>query len=240
MLVINVDQENGYRYYETSEYWKKICSPLPCFAEMWWPGYLTKVVRAKIGSHDVIIQLWKGWCQRFMGPAGNFPGGIGAEVGIYRKVNDDETSVTHPHLFRKAAKHIDKGLHHARDRLDHASHRAAAQPHRHLAHEVNPTAGHGAVPTVPHLPRYDRPHGNPDGEVWYPFPELGTQLWFKLVNPVTGTEFFQTKRERTYWLTRWMDPQCYRREYQRDYATPPFAENYQLHYTIDGISYAPW
>jgi hypothetical protein len=34
---------------------------------------------------DVVIQLWKGWCPKFAGIQ-NFPGGVGAEVGIYRRI----------------------------------------------------------------------------------------------------------------------------------------------------------
>jgi hypothetical protein len=60
---------------------EEACRVLPSFAALRWPGYETLVLADKIGGEDVVIQLWKGHCQRFFG-LDNFPGGIGAEVGI--------------------------------------------------------------------------------------------------------------------------------------------------------------
>lgn len=77
--------EKGYEYVETSDDWKKACLPLPCFSAVWWPDYATKVVEDTIDGKPVVIQLWKGWCQKFLGDD-DFPGGIGAEVGIYHRV----------------------------------------------------------------------------------------------------------------------------------------------------------
>ena len=36
----------------------------------------------------MVIQLWKGNCPKFLGFIGieSFPGGIGAEVGVYRRI----------------------------------------------------------------------------------------------------------------------------------------------------------
>ena len=93
---------------------------------------------------------------------------------------------------------------------------------------------------TPFLPRHDRPHGDPEGEVWYPIPRPYPWLSFKLVNPYTGEEFFRTTSENTYWLTRWMAPDSYRNKYKKEHSTPPFAANYVLHYTINGQTYPPW
>lgn len=220
-FIINKDTENGYEYVETSQTWKQICSTLPCFAEMWWPDYLTKVIRTTISGEPVIIQLWKGWCQRFGGRWDAFPGGMGAEVGIYRKVNDDE-----PHsgryLFKKPVKKIDKGLHHFRTTLE--------KPARHIG-PLKHMAGY--------LPPRQASDGNPEGEVWYPYPELRTWLQFKLVNPWTQEEFFETRAQQTYWLTRWMAPYSYRHKYP-DAKKPPFAADFRLHYTINGVPQEPW
>ncbi len=237
-VITNIDQEDGYEYIETARPWKAMCSTLPCFAEMWWPGYLTKVVRTRIRGHEVVIQLWKGWCQRFLGHHARFPGGIGAEVGIYRKVAEGERASTQPgpvgkqpHLFAGPTKHLDKTLHGARHRAARTAANVARRRHR-----VDPIAGHA----IREGPAREPSQGDPDGEVWYPYPELGTSLWFKLVNPLNGEEFFHTASERTYWLTRWMDPTCYRQRYQRDHVTPPHPASYRLHYTIDGVSYPSW
>jgi hypothetical protein len=75
----------GYSYVETSDWWKQECSALPSFSEVWWPDYSTQVIEDTIDGNPVVIQLWKGWCQKFLGRS-DFPGGIGAEVGIYRRM----------------------------------------------------------------------------------------------------------------------------------------------------------
>ena len=49
----------GYEYDETSEYWKGLCSALPCFAQLTWPGYKTTIVEDTIDGDPVVIQLWK-------------------------------------------------------------------------------------------------------------------------------------------------------------------------------------
>lgn len=82
---IGLTDANGYSYVETSEPWKELCSGLPCFAALQWPGYATEVVETEIDGEPVVIQLWKGWCQKFLGLP-FFPGGIGAEVGVYRRI----------------------------------------------------------------------------------------------------------------------------------------------------------
>jgi hypothetical protein len=76
---------NGYRYVETSSDWKTACLDLPCFSAVWWPDYATKVIEDVIDGQDVVIQLWKGYCEQFLNLA-EMPGGVGAEVGIYRRI----------------------------------------------------------------------------------------------------------------------------------------------------------
>ena len=79
-------EENGYSFVETSESWKQLCSALPCFAQVEWPDYRTAIVEDVIDGKPVVIQLWKGWCQQFLG-RDDFPGGIGGEVGVYERVS---------------------------------------------------------------------------------------------------------------------------------------------------------
>ena len=77
---------NGFKYVETKDPFKNFCANFPCFAALQWPGYATKVIQDKtINGIPVVIQLWKGLCERFPGQD-KFPGGYGAEVGIYRKM----------------------------------------------------------------------------------------------------------------------------------------------------------
>jgi hypothetical protein len=78
-------EENGYKYVETSPELKQAASALPCFAALHWPDYSTEVIEDTINGKPVVIQLWKGWCQQFLSSP-SFPGGVGAEVGIYERV----------------------------------------------------------------------------------------------------------------------------------------------------------
>jgi hypothetical protein len=80
---IEVVDAEAYSYVETSESWKALCSQLPCFTALQWPGYSTLVIDDEIDGENVVIQLWKGWCPQFLGST--LPGGIGAEVGVYRR-----------------------------------------------------------------------------------------------------------------------------------------------------------
>jgi hypothetical protein len=75
----------GYRYVETSERWDQMCTAFPCFAASQWPDYASYSFNDTIDGHPVVIQLWKGYCEKFLGME-KFPGGIGAEVGIYRRI----------------------------------------------------------------------------------------------------------------------------------------------------------
>jgi len=70
--------------------------------------YLTKVVEDKIGGFPIVIQLWKGWCERLGGRYANFPGGMGAEVGVYRRVSEDE-EYSERFLFKKPVKEMERG-----------------------------------------------------------------------------------------------------------------------------------
>jgi hypothetical protein len=80
--------EGNYTYNETSESWKQLCSVFPCFLALQWPGYASTIVEDVINGQPAVIQLWSGLCPKFLGLAGlqYFPGGVGAEVGIYRRI----------------------------------------------------------------------------------------------------------------------------------------------------------
>jgi hypothetical protein len=78
----------GYQYTECAWWWKQFCAALPCFKQIGWPGYETAIIdNVTIDGQSVVLQLWRGWCQRFGGMLG-MPGGIGAEVGVYRRIPD--------------------------------------------------------------------------------------------------------------------------------------------------------
>jgi hypothetical protein len=86
LTIAYTEQPSGYKFVETSPELKAAAAGLPCFKPIEWPDYDTKVIDVKIDGKDRVIQLWKGWCQQmFSSPS--FPGGIGAEVGIYERVH---------------------------------------------------------------------------------------------------------------------------------------------------------
>jgi hypothetical protein len=89
--------EGSYTFVETSDWWKGECAALPSFAEVCWPDYSTKVLTDTIKGQPVVIQLWKGWCQKFLG-RDDFPGGIGAEVGVYHVIPGKAPPTSLPHL----------------------------------------------------------------------------------------------------------------------------------------------
>jgi hypothetical protein len=79
---------------------------------MQWPDYSSEIVEDTINGKAVVIQLWKGWFQRFLGSE-DFPGGIGAEVGIYERVTGRGFPTARPdrvpepvwNALREASKH---------------------------------------------------------------------------------------------------------------------------------------
>jgi hypothetical protein len=135
-------EENGYNFVQTSDEWGILCSSIPCGPWVTFPGYSQKDIhRVKIDGikEELIIQLWKGFCPRFLdittlqamkqspntpkpladiitaalkanqsidykknhfGDA--FPGGYGAEVGIYiKKQGHDENYFWWPYVKGK-------------------------------------------------------------------------------------------------------------------------------------------
>ena len=115
-LTIAYQEPTGYKYVETSDALKEAASGLPCFLALQWPGYSSAIVEDTINGKPVVIQLWKGWCQQFLSSA-NFPGGIGAEVGVYERVTGRGFPAAKPHdlipdamweLWREASKNANE------------------------------------------------------------------------------------------------------------------------------------
>ena len=181
----------GYRYDETSGVWKQTCTAFPCCAELHWPGYATKWFPTIINNQPVVIQLWKGNCEKFLGLE-KFPGGIGAEVGVYRF----EPGRTRPR----------------------------ALPF------LPPSVAAAFLKPIASLN---------DKDLWWAYPELGTEIHFILTNPITNQIFFSTGTEKTYWLNKWMQPESYEK-YKRAGRTPPSVVDYRLDYSINGRSYQSW
>jgi hypothetical protein len=233
------DTKDGYEFVETSDDWNQRCQSLPCFAQIYWPGYATAVVRQRIGGVDAVIQLWKGYCPVFLAAQGVFPGGLGAEVGIYRSAPAEPG--VHPQAV--AAPRA--------SRPTSTPPKTSLEPPFRLVPEMPAVAVHLVERVSRDIDRtlagFRDPVSTPStaGEVWYPAPELATKLWLKLVHPRStgGGDLFDTPpgfRDRTgYWCNRWMEKESYER-YQRAYATPSDPTQYVLHYTIDDVPQHPW
>ena len=73
----------GYEYVGMSESWKRLCLELPCSERVVIePVYKTKWITTEIDGNEVVIQTWKGHIPKGLRA---MPGGIGGEVGIYRR-----------------------------------------------------------------------------------------------------------------------------------------------------------
>lgn len=80
--IVNRFQVDGYWHCQNTEWWKQQCSKLPCSKALKWETYETKADTWEHKGKYYVIQLWKGHCQKFLDQNG-FPGGYGAEVGLY-------------------------------------------------------------------------------------------------------------------------------------------------------------
>jgi hypothetical protein len=237
------DSIDGFKFVETSDQWNKACEPLPCFAEMYWPGYATKCISATIANHPVVIQLWKGRCPQLLGSNDAFPGGIGAEVGIYRRVATTQYSHKPKSLTPAAVVSVLKAK--------------------------GPLAKAGAIGAITGPVLEDQMHGldktlagfrhplNPPktaGDLWYPAPELATRLSWRLIHPRSSADpknldggladtFFGTpdsfRKRVTYWCNRWMDHASYKR-YQSKHKTPLEYTAFILEYRINGVLQPRW
>ncbi|MEV6634863.1 hypothetical protein AB0M54_29355 [Actinoplanes sp. NPDC051470] len=183
---LRTEDGHGYSYVETSERWKLLCQGLPCFTALQWPGYSTAVIEDVVDGTPIVIQLWRGWCQKFLGNP-LFPGGIGAEVGIYRRDPGRVLPSSLPFLPPQLNAFYATGL----ATLD-------------------------------------------DRSVWWPAPDLGLELEFSLINPVTMETAFSAGPQRSYWLTRWMNEDAYVK-YTADqgFRIPFLPDAYILEYRIN-------
>jgi len=81
---VTFTDSRGYHYVGISESWKRMCLHLPCSERVQVPPiYKEQHLATKLDGHDVVIQVWKGNCPKAFR---EMPGGIGGEVGIYRKI----------------------------------------------------------------------------------------------------------------------------------------------------------
>lgn len=92
------NNQSGYWFNETTDDWKVFWGQYPCSPAVQIPNtYPTKFfddpILSEATESHVVIQLWKGLCPKFLGAA-SYPGGVGAEVGIYYRSTLDPFSST--------------------------------------------------------------------------------------------------------------------------------------------------
>ncbi|MDX1501521.1 MAG: hypothetical protein R3325_04095 [Thermoanaerobaculia bacterium] len=80
--IVDRYESGGYWYNRVTENWKTLCQVLPCSPQLHWPGYRTEPRKFVHKNTKYVVQLWKGHCQKYFNDQ-TFPGGYGAEVGIY-------------------------------------------------------------------------------------------------------------------------------------------------------------
>jgi hypothetical protein len=78
----------GYQYVGMSDSWKRMCLDLPCSKRVKVPPvYKQQSLTTTIDGQEIVIQAWKGNCPKAYR---EMPGGIGGEVGIYRRIPGKE------------------------------------------------------------------------------------------------------------------------------------------------------
>lgn len=85
LLTTIVTNENGFGYVQANDAFATLCLPLPCWSGLRWDGYPSVTREAVVRGEKVVIQAWKGACENFALLPGH-PGGVGGEVGVYRRI----------------------------------------------------------------------------------------------------------------------------------------------------------
>jgi PLD-like domain len=224
---------NGYHFTDQMEWWKELCSTLPCCLEMGWPGYesgyleyqdpATQQQTYQISGHDVVLHLWRGWCPRF-GDQEGMPGGIGAEFGVYRRRPGQLKKLLgiqggNSALQQKLMQVLPK------DALLNVAPPGSYRIKLRFLLDILSTATQATIDTI-------------DAQMWWPFTELDVTLSFTLVNPVTQKPLFTAGPEKTWWLTKWMDLTEYIAfSLESANQAPSFMNtwDYDMQFTVSGI-----
>jgi len=168
----------------------------------------------QINGKAVVLQLWMGWCQRFLGMDG-MPGGVGAEVGVYRRI---------PGQFQTFLSQF--GL------TDQLRQKFIAFLRKKFG---------GAIPLGYFDTAFFQ---LTDSVLWWPFPELNTSIQYTLTNRATQAVFFEAGPETTYWLCKWMMPtdyDSYALAHQAPPRTIPPTQSiadWQLDFTVAGQKFS--
>ena len=81
--VTEYKDHRGYDMVGMSPSWKKLCLVLPCSERVVIePFYKTRWIATQLDGQQIVIQVWKGHIPKGVRA---MPGGVGGEVGIYRR-----------------------------------------------------------------------------------------------------------------------------------------------------------
>jgi hypothetical protein len=73
-------ERDGFAYRTMSESWREMCRDMPCSPRVVVRGFYA-TAWIDLPDENLVIQAWKGNCPHLPG----LPGGIGGEVGVYRR-----------------------------------------------------------------------------------------------------------------------------------------------------------
>jgi phosphatidylserine/phosphatidylglycerophosphate/cardiolipin synthase-like enzyme len=180
---------DGFHFTDQSEWWKQVCIGFPCFLGLGWPGYPTTFIDTDkrtggpllIDGQKVVVQLWKGWCER-LGEVEGMPGGVGVEVGVYHRI---------PNQFAKFVNQVG-GKNILQQKLTDAL--KGVIPNPDLPKKIQVLL--------------DKVFNIADENLlWWPFPELNATVDFDFSfgNQSPDTLIFKAKAQKTYWRCKWMD-----------------------------------
>jgi phosphatidylserine/phosphatidylglycerophosphate/cardiolipin synthase-like enzyme len=182
--------EAGFHYTDQQQWWKEVCIGLPCFVELGWLGYESGVIDhieangqsmpLQIDGHDIVIQIWRGWCERFLDMKG-MPGGVGVEIGVYRKIPGQLDK------FLKQVGDIAK----LRDSISRLF-------GKHLPKRFQVYFDKFATNLAQYGSQFDQ-------HIFWPFPELDARIEFTFTNPTNNKVLLHAKPSNTYWRVKWID-----------------------------------
>ncbi len=197
---------DGYDFIAMSESWKKLCLQLPDSLRVKIPPlYRTQIVEVTIGGQDLVIQAWRG---DVLDPVRGLPGGIGGEVGIYKR----DPTRTIPKLLDIPDLQL-------------------------FAPFMRPLVRDAVSVILRDLVDLFDTGADPKTDLWWPDP-IDVPIAMTFTNSTTGEQFFDAVPEPAggYWMSRWMTYASFGR-YAAQHATPTFAYEYRMDFAVGDQRY---
>ena len=196
---------DGYHFTDQMHWWNDVCAGLPCFLQLGWPGYETAIIDDQIDGHDIVLQIWKGWCPR-LGDMTGMPGGVGVELGVYRRI---------PNQLSKFLAQIGADPDTLAQKIIRGLNASADLPKKlALLQQQLSLFIQQKLPLS-------------DATTWWPYPELNAAVSFTLKDPANGNVIFDAKPQNTYWRVKWMQASEYD-TYAAAHGLPRYSSSYRL------------